>query len=278
MVVFLSKSDASTCFDQIVDFLNAHTIQYALVVNPTIYVSCIKQFCATAIIKKCVSAKRTTWNEFSCSMASAVICLATELVKVFQELRLLCLPQYPTPTPHATPPASPPQEQPSLPHKSSMSLLNTLMETCATLSNKEIHSEGSRTYWKIIKVSRITKAYQSFKDMLKGYDKEDLIALWNLVKENFSSAVPSVDKEKALWVKLKRLFEPDADDVLWKLQRHDMFMLIEKDYPLSNGVMTPMLSAKLQVKEDSEMARDLVMKIFMEDNKQKSKSLDTSSK
>nr|GEW20569.1 putative ribonuclease H-like domain-containing protein [Tanacetum cinerariifolium] len=39
-------------FDQIVDFLNAHTIQYALVVNPTIYVSCIKQFWATATIKK----------------------------------------------------------------------------------------------------------------------------------------------------------------------------------------------------------------------------------
>nr|GEZ77128.1 hypothetical protein [Tanacetum cinerariifolium] len=32
------------------------------------------------------------------------------------------------------------------------------------------------------------------------------------------SEVPSVDEEKALWVELKRLFEPDADDVLWKLQ------------------------------------------------------------
>nr|GEY53223.1 hypothetical protein [Tanacetum cinerariifolium] len=39
-------------FDQIVDFLNAHTIQYALVVNPTIYVSCIKQFWATTAFKK----------------------------------------------------------------------------------------------------------------------------------------------------------------------------------------------------------------------------------
>nr|GEW10911.1 putative ribonuclease H-like domain-containing protein [Tanacetum cinerariifolium] len=39
-------------FDQIVDFLNAHTIQYALMVNPTIYVSCIKQFWASVLIKK----------------------------------------------------------------------------------------------------------------------------------------------------------------------------------------------------------------------------------
>nr|GFA08540.1 hypothetical protein [Tanacetum cinerariifolium] len=44
--------------------------------------------------------------------------------------------------------------------------------------------------------------------------KEDLVALWSLVKEKFSTTVPNVDKEKALWVELKRLFEPDADDVL----------------------------------------------------------------
>nr|GEY66955.1 hypothetical protein [Tanacetum cinerariifolium] len=76
---------------------------------------------------------------------------------------------------------------------------------------------SSRTYWKIIKVGGITEAYQSFKDMFKGFDREDLASLWNLVKEKFSSTVTRVDKEKALWVELKRLFEPDADDVLWKL-------------------------------------------------------------
>nr|GEW67960.1 hypothetical protein [Tanacetum cinerariifolium] len=50
----------------------------------------------------------------------------------------------------------------------------------------------------------------------------------------------------------------------------------EKDYPLSNAVMILMLSGKLQVEKDNEMARDLVMKIFMEANKPKSRSLDTS--
>nr|GEV00033.1 hypothetical protein [Tanacetum cinerariifolium] len=122
-------------------------------------------------------------------------------------------------------------------------------------------------------VGGIIEAYQVFKDMLKGFDREDLVALWNLVKEKFSLAMASVDKEKALWVELKRLFEPDADDVLWKLQRymhapltwklytnygvhhvsstkrHDIFMLTEKYYPLSNVVMILMLSGKLQVKK-----------------------------
>nr|GFB48574.1 hypothetical protein [Tanacetum cinerariifolium] len=52
MIAFLTKSDASEGFNQIVDFLNAHTIQYALMLNLTIYVSCIKQFWASVSIKK----------------------------------------------------------------------------------------------------------------------------------------------------------------------------------------------------------------------------------
>ncbi|GJX06124.1 hypothetical protein Tco_0194056 [Tanacetum coccineum] len=78
----------------------------------------------------------------------------------------------------------------------------------------EIHTEGSRKYWKIIRVRNITEAYQVFEDMLKGFDREDLIILWSLVKERFRSAEPTEDKERALWVELKRLFEPDKDDVL----------------------------------------------------------------
>ncbi|GKA51194.1 hypothetical protein Tco_0744390 [Tanacetum coccineum] len=36
----------------------------------------------------------------------------------------------------------------------------------------------------------------------------------------FSSTEPTDDKERTLWVKLKRLFEPNTDDTLWKLQRY----------------------------------------------------------
>nr|GFA14000.1 hypothetical protein [Tanacetum cinerariifolium]GFA14217.1 hypothetical protein [Tanacetum cinerariifolium] len=83
-----------------------------------------------------------------------------------------------------------------------------------TIIDWENHTEGSRVYWKIIRVGGITKSYQVFEDMLKGFDREDMVALSNLVKEKFSSAVLSEDKEKALWVELKRLFEPNADGVL----------------------------------------------------------------
>ncbi|GJW21247.1 xylulose kinase-1 [Tanacetum coccineum] len=121
MVAFLDKPTESNGFEQIVDFLKAHPIKYALTVNPTIYTSCIEQFWTTAKVKtvngevhiqalvdkkkviitetsvrsdlqledaegtECLSnatifeqltlmsAKTTAWNEFSSTMASAVI-------------------------------------------------------------------------------------------------------------------------------------------------------------------------------------------------------------
>ncbi|GJR69799.1 hypothetical protein Tco_0015864 [Tanacetum coccineum] len=48
MVAYLQKSEGSEGFHQIIDFLNASHIQYALTENPTIYVSFIKQFWKTA--------------------------------------------------------------------------------------------------------------------------------------------------------------------------------------------------------------------------------------
>nr|GEU44722.1 copia protein [Tanacetum cinerariifolium] len=156
MIAYLTKSDASEGFDQIINFLNASSIKYALTVNPNFYVSCIKQFWTSISVKKvndvprlqalvdkkkviiteatirdalrlddakgidcllseeifaelsrmgyekpstkltfykaffspqwkflihtipqCMSANRTSWNEFSSSMALAVICLFT---------------------------------------------------------------------------------------------------------------------------------------------------------------------------------------------------------
>nr|GEU93604.1 ribonuclease H-like domain-containing protein [Tanacetum cinerariifolium] len=109
----------------------------------------------------------------------------------------------------------------------------------------------------------------------------------NYLKERFSSTEPTDDKERNLWVELKRLFEPDTNDTLWKLQRYmhdpltwrlydtcgvhhvstekeiDIFRLVEKEYPLSKGIMTLMLVNKLLVDQHSEMANELLRKIFI---------------
>nr|GEU96802.1 xylulose kinase-1 [Tanacetum cinerariifolium] len=52
MIAYLTKSDASEGFNQIINFLNASSIRYALTVNPNIYVSCIKQFWTSVSVKK----------------------------------------------------------------------------------------------------------------------------------------------------------------------------------------------------------------------------------
>ncbi|GKB59722.1 hypothetical protein Tco_0915908 [Tanacetum coccineum] len=156
VVAFLEKPEESDGFAEIIDFLKASSVHYALTVNPIIYTSCIEQFWATAkvqtvngvrqlqalvdkkrvivtessirkdlhlddaegtdclptatifeelarmgyekpsqkltfykaffspqwkyfihTITQCLSAKSTAWNEFSSSMASLIICLAT---------------------------------------------------------------------------------------------------------------------------------------------------------------------------------------------------------
>ncbi|GJS36107.1 hypothetical protein Tco_0534489 [Tanacetum coccineum] len=50
-VAFLDKPEESKGFEQIIDFLNASSIRYALTVNPTIYTTCIEQFWVTAKVK-----------------------------------------------------------------------------------------------------------------------------------------------------------------------------------------------------------------------------------
>nr|GEX67837.1 hypothetical protein [Tanacetum cinerariifolium] len=97
----------------------------------------------------------------------------------------------------------------------------------------EIYTEGTRQYWKIIRVG-------------------------NIIEERFSSSNPTEDKEIALWVELKRLFKPDEDDELWK------FDLLKKEYPLSRGALLIMLVQKLQVDKDNGMAEELLRKIFMQ--------------
>nr|GFA80287.1 hypothetical protein [Tanacetum cinerariifolium] len=92
VVAILEKSDVAKGFKQIIDFLSGSYIYYALTVTPHIYISCIKQFWNSVLVKcsgdvtsqwkflihtilQSLSAKRTSWNEFSTTMAFAVICL-----------------------------------------------------------------------------------------------------------------------------------------------------------------------------------------------------------
>ncbi|GKC60100.1 hypothetical protein Tco_1087698 [Tanacetum coccineum] len=53
-------------------------------------------------------------------------------------------------------------------------------------------------YWRIIRVGNHTEAYHIFAEMLKKFYRHDLVKLWDLVKERFSTTEPTDDKEKEL--------------------------------------------------------------------------------
>ncbi|GKD39045.1 hypothetical protein Tco_1259252 [Tanacetum coccineum] len=61
----------------------------------------------------------------------------------------------------------------------------------------EVYSEDTRRYWRIIKVGNHTEAYQIFANILKKFNRDDQVKLWDLVKER--------------------------DDTLWKLQRERLY-------------------------------------------------------
>nr|GEW45383.1 hypothetical protein [Tanacetum cinerariifolium] len=147
----------------------------------------------------------------------------------------------------------------------------------------KVHTEGQRSYWKIIRLGGSSSSYQFFVDMLKHLDRDDLNQLCRLVKESLSI---TSEKEMEIWVELKRLYEPDVEDQLWthtqnlmhapvEWKLYDMcgvhhvsskdkeiFMLVEKDYPLRKGLAIGMISYKLHVENYSKMANDLIMKIY----------------
>nr|GFC61442.1 hypothetical protein [Tanacetum cinerariifolium] len=52
MVAILEKSDAAGGFEQIIYFLSGSYINHALTMNPHVYISCIKQFWNTVVVKR----------------------------------------------------------------------------------------------------------------------------------------------------------------------------------------------------------------------------------
>nr|GEW93027.1 hypothetical protein [Tanacetum cinerariifolium] len=148
-----------------------------------------------------------------------------------------------------------------------------------------VHTEGHRSYWKITRLGGSSASYQFFVDMLKQIDREDLNQLWALVKEILSIRPSTDEKEMELWIELKRLYEPDVEDHLWTHTQHimyapvewrlydtcgvhhvmfkdlEIFMLVEKNYPLRKALALVMICYKLQVENYSQMATDLVREI-----------------
>nr|GFB62509.1 hypothetical protein [Tanacetum cinerariifolium] len=123
-------------------------------------------------------------------------------------------PQDPTLTPYATPPASPPQEQPTITTESSMSLLTTLMETYATLSNKvaELEQDKHTQDMEILKqkksVKKVKKRY-GIDAKLQGMIDQDEV---NTTSKGFNSVEPTVfDDEEVTMTMAQTLIKMKAE-------------------------------------------------------------------
>ncbi|GJW11293.1 hypothetical protein Tco_1577120 [Tanacetum coccineum] len=114
----------------------------------------------------------------------------------------------------------------------------------------------------------------------EGKREDDLQDLWRLVKDRYSSTKPTKDMDRMLWTDLKRMFEPNPEDEVWRHQHNSrvlhwilydscrvyylvmnhmmVYMLVENKYPLSQATLTMMLKEKLIVDHECEMAYELL--------------------
>nr|GEW13692.1 ribonuclease H-like domain-containing protein [Tanacetum cinerariifolium] len=198
---------------------------------------------------QCVSAKRTAWNKFSCSMAASVICLATVMInnqvddlsshttkytsptltqKVFANMRRigkgfsrmetpLFASMLVQPQPQAVEEAYDVEEQPTDTSKSSMTFLNTLMETYATMSQKvsQLEQDKIAQALEILKLKKRVKKLErkrrlkssGLKRLRKGRKDDDSDA-----SKDVSAAEPTVfDDEEVTMTMAQTLIKMKAE-------------------------------------------------------------------
>ncbi|GJY31445.1 hypothetical protein Tco_0414940 [Tanacetum coccineum] len=114
----------------------------------------------------------------------------------------------------------------------------------------KIHKEGRNSYYQIIRPDGKSQMYMIFSHMLKSFDREDLETLYKLVKSKYESTRLVEDLDLVLWNDLKIMFEPHEED--------NIYMLVEKKYPLTPSTLTMMLEKKLMIDYESEMAYQLL--------------------
>nr|GEU35157.1 hypothetical protein [Tanacetum cinerariifolium] len=131
--------------------------------------------------------------------------------------------------------------------------------------NYQIHHKNNKPYYKIIRADGTHKLFLSFITLLKNFDKEDLEALWKLVKGRFESVEPENFLDDFLLNTFKIMFKkPNVEDNIWRDQKGKyglakMILLVEKKYPLTHFTLEQMLNnVRLEVEEESEMSLELL--------------------
>ncbi|GJT15431.1 hypothetical protein Tco_0874137 [Tanacetum coccineum] len=131
----------------------------------------------------------------------------------------------------------------------------------------KIVKEGKMGYFQLIKAYGSSRRYSLMIQMLQNINKEDLETLWKLVKAKHGDTRQKEGYERVLWGDLKVMFKPDVESEVWRnlqgykvtvwklfssckvhfvrFQNMHIFMLAEKNYPLTPATITEMLNKKL---------------------------------
>nr|GFD11596.1 hypothetical protein [Tanacetum cinerariifolium] len=150
----------------------------------------------------------------------------------------------------------------------------------------QIIKMNNKPYYKIIRADDTHQLYVSFLTLLKNFDREELEALWSLVKERSFTTKPKNFSDDFLLVTLGTKFEkPDIHAQIWKNQitihglakvkgwkllescgvqiitftSTQLILLVERKYPLKRITLDQMLHAvRLKVKEESEVSLEFL--------------------
>nr|GFA65384.1 hypothetical protein [Tanacetum cinerariifolium] len=144
----------------------------------------------------------------------------------------------------------------------------------------KIYKERKKSYYQIMIADGKSQMYMFFRYMLKSFDREDLEDLYKMVKDRYGSTRPVEDLNLLLWSDLKTMFKPHVEDEVWKrqqgykvwewklydscrvhplrMQSMHIYMLVEKNYPLTPSTIIDMLNKKLQINYQMEMAYQLL--------------------
>ncbi|GJX34772.1 putative reverse transcriptase domain-containing protein [Tanacetum coccineum] len=138
-----------------------------------------------------------------------------------------------------------------------------------SIANYKIIKQGRRGVYQIVRENGTDMVYISFGAMLTDISRDDLTELYRIVMRKHGMNEPEDEFEKVLWEYLKNMFEePLSTDSIWSLpgqqriiywryydacrvhclnlESADVYMLIERKYPLSAEVCKAMLDKKLQ--------------------------------
>ncbi|GJW59241.1 hypothetical protein Tco_0105972 [Tanacetum coccineum] len=130
------------------------------------------------------------------------------------------------------------------------------------INKYKLRKEGMLVHYELIRADGSSKRYSSMIRMLQGIDREDLEALWRIVKGKYGDTRPEDEFERVLYGDLRVMFEPDIKSDVWRMLqgyrvttwklidssgvhfvRFDnlhIFMLVERRYPLTPITITNM--------------------------------------